>query len=607
MLRVERNDIRLNSWRKRTDKFKPKSFYLIFDLHFGGESLGKWVICAAWPYVNAFPHLGTLIACVISPDVVARYLRLKGEDVVFVSGSDEHGTPIEVEARKLGIEPKKLTDELHSYVSLLFEKFKISYDNYTRTENPIHIRFVQEFFMKIYENGYIYDENVSLPFCTKCEIFLPDRFIEGTCPYCGYEKARGDQCDNCGRLLDPLDLINPKCVFCGSKPTVKVTRHWFFDLTKLSEKLHNFVMNHEHFPPSVKDYCNAWFREGLKPRAVTRDNAWGIPAPFPGANEKTIYVWFEALLGYLSATLEYFTSRGEAERWKDYWLNKDCKTVFFIGKDNIPFHAIILPAMLMASGEHYVLPWQISSIEFLMFEGQAFSKSRGIGVWADEALEICPPDYWRFTLILLRPEVRDLNFTWKDFYRIVNSELNDNIGNFIHRTLSFIYRYFGGEVPSPSKLNVEDEEFKKTVESAPKRIGLQIEKMRLRLAAEALLEFSSKCNQYLNLKEPWRRIKSNLEDSSTTLWLTANAVKALSILMEPFMPDASEEVWRLLGLEGSVHSAKWFEAASFNLKPGHKIRKPKPIFKKLPINFVETVEKQLLEVRSKLKRPKLAK
>jgi len=568
--------------------------------------VGRWVICGAWPYVNAIPHLGTLIACVLSPDVVARYLRLKGEDVVFVSGSDEHGTPIEVEARRKNVQPKTLTDELHSYVVELFKRFGISYDNYTRTENPVHIKFVQEFFMKLYNNGYIYEKTVRLPYCPNCQIFLPDRFIEGRCPYCGYEGARGDQCENCGRLLDPLDLVDPYCVFCGSKPEVRETKHWFFDLPKLTEKLNAFIEGHPRFSDSIKSYCRSWIKEGLKPRAITRDNKWGIPAPFPGAEGKTIYVWFEALLGYLSATLQYFMSRGEPDKWKEYWLNSETKTVFFIGKDNIPFHAIILPAMLMASGEEYVLPWQISAIEFLMFEGQAFSKSRGVGVWLDEALEILEPDYWRFALLMMRPEVRDLNFTWRDFHRIINSELNDNLGNFVHRTLTFIYRSFNATVPEPYRLSDVDREFIDRIKHAPIRIGELIERMRLKLAIEALLDISRYGNQYLNIKEPWRKVREDISDAATTLWIAANAVRSIAILMEPFMPFSAEKLWKMLNLSGSVHEAKWSDAGELGLEPGHKICKPRPLFKKLPDDFPERIRAEIIEIRRRLKRPPLA-
>ena len=311
--------------------------------------LGKVLVTCAWPYVNYMPHLGTLVQ-VLSADVVARYYRLKGEDVVMVSGSDEHGTPIEVEAVRLGISPKQLTDKIHAKVVELFKKWGFSFDNYTRTENPIHKEFVQAYQMKIYNNGYIFTQETEMLYCEKCSRFLPDRFVEGKCPYCGYETARGDQCDACGRLLEPTFLIEPYCTICKSKPIIKKTKQWYFDLPKFSEKLNDYINNNKELPTNARNFSLNLIKEGLKPRAMTRDVNWGIPAPFPGAEGKTFYVWFENVLGYISATVEYFRNRGEPEKWKEYWFNKEAKTLYFVGKDNIPFHVIIFPALLLASG-----------------------------------------------------------------------------------------------------------------------------------------------------------------------------------------------------------------------------------------------------------------
>jgi len=322
--------------------------------------------------------------------------------VVYVTGSDEHGTPIEVEAVRLNIPPKQLTDRNHAKVVDLFERWGIAFSNYTRTENPIHKEFVHNFLLKIYENGYIFTQETEQLYCPQCDRFLPDRFVEGTCPYCGYTNARGDQCDSCGNLLEPTDLLEPRCAICSSTPIKEKRKHWYFDLPKLSEKLRYYVKNNEHLPDNARNFSLNLLEEGLKPRPVTRDNKWGIPSPFPGSEDKTIYVWVEAVLGYLSATVEYFKRRGEEERWKEYWFDKKAKTLYFIGKDNIPFHTIILPALLLATHEDYNLPWTVHSIEFLMFDGQAFSKSRRIGIWIDEALELFPADYWRYALISIR-------------------------------------------------------------------------------------------------------------------------------------------------------------------------------------------------------------
>lgn len=570
--------------------------------------VAKWIVCSAWPYVNTVPHLGNMIGSILSADVFARFLRLRGEEVVFVSGSDEHGTPIEVEARKKGIEPRKLTDEVHAYVSELFRKWRISFDNYTRTESIVHHDFVKKFWLQVYNNGYVFTRKEVLPYCPRDEIFLPDRFIVGTCPYCGYPEAHGDQCDKCGRLLHPTELVNPRCVFCGSKPIFKETIHWFFDLPKLEGRVKEWLEKHEQFPDNVKNFSLGWVREGLKPRSITRDNKWGIPAPFPGAEGKTIYVWFDAVLGYISATKEWAEEiKGEPELWKRFWLNKDTRTIYFIGKDNIPFHAILFPAMLMASGEDYTLPYQIAATEYLMFEGEKFSKHRGIGVWIDEALEMFDADYWRWTLIRMRPEQKDTNFTWKEFYRIVNSELNDDIGNFVHRVLSFAYKNFNGIVPEPSTKTREDEKLWEDVVVAVEQAEKYFLDIKLKAASEQVLIIARRGNQYLNIREPWRKIKEDPEDAKTIIYIALNVAKTLAIVMEPFMPAKANELWSMLGLEGTVEDAGWNNAKELLLKPGHKINKPRPLFKKLPSDFLDKVNDLLLEARTKAKakRPKV--
>ena len=328
------------------------------------------MITSAWPYISVTPHLGNLVGSILSADVVARYYRLRGDDVIMVSGSDEHGTPIEVESIKQGVSPKELTDKNHAYVTELFQKWGASFDNYTRTESPVHKKFVQDLLMKIYDNGYIFSKEIQMLYCKHDNRYLPDRFVEGTCPNCNCTRARGDQCDMCGRLLEPTNLIDPYCVLCNNTPIVKATTHWYIDLSKLSSKLEKYLTDNQQLPVTAKNFSLNWIKEGLKPRAVTRDIAWGIPAPFPGAEGKTIYVWVEAVLGYLSATIEYSQNIGEPEKWRDFWLNKKAKTFYFVGKDNIPFHTIILPALLLASGEDYNLPWNVSVTEFLQFKGK---------------------------------------------------------------------------------------------------------------------------------------------------------------------------------------------------------------------------------------------
>jgi len=533
------------------------------------------------------PHLGNIVGSILSADVVARYYRLKGDQVVFISGSDEHGTPIEVEAVRLGIPPKKLTDKNHEKVVDLLKKWNISFDNYTRTESPVHKEFVQNHFLKIQNNGYIFTKETELLRCPKCDRFLPDRFVEGICPYCSSERARGDQCEDCGRLLETTKLIQPHCTICQTTPIIEKVTHWYFDLPSFTKQLQEYIENNKQLPENARNFSLNFLKEGLKPRAVTRDNKWGIPSPFLGSEAKTLYVWVEAVLGYVSATIEYFQKQGEKKKWREYWFDKDAKTLYFIGKDNIPFHTIIFPALLLAVREGYTLPWNVASTEFLQFEGQKFSKSRRIGVWIDEALQLFPVDYWRYSLLSIRPETKDTNFSWKVFIEKVNSDLNDTLGNFVHRTLSFINRSFDSAVPKPSKLDESDKRTLQSVRKRTEKIAQNLEEFKLQAALRAVMRFSHLGNKYLNEKEPWNTLKTNPQASANALYVAVQFVKALAITLEPFIPLTAEKLWRLLNLSGKVHEQAWSEA-TIPLQPGHKISKAEPLFHK-----IEATEEEL--------------
>ncbi|MGA2791230.1 MAG: methionine--tRNA ligase [Candidatus Bathyarchaeia archaeon] len=539
--------------------------------------MGKWIINSAWPYVNSVPHLGTFIH-LLSADVYTRYLRLKGEEVIAVTGSDEHGTPIEVEAVRKGVPPKQLTDEIHKQICNLLDVYNIRFDNYTRTENPVHIRYTQDLYRKVYANGYVYTENVNLPYCEKDQRFLPDRFVEGTCPHCGYEQARGDQCESCGRVLDPLELISPRCAFCSSTPTVKSSTHWFFDLPKFRDKLLTLVQENKQLPENARNFSLKWLEEGLKPRALTRDNKWGIPAPFPGAEGKTIYVWLEAVLGYVSASIEWAEKSGKPDAWKEFWFDKQTKNVHFIGKDNIPFHVIIFPSLLLATHDDYVLPWQVSSTEFILFEGQKFSKSKKVGVWIDEALKVAPAEYWRYILIAIRPEARDANFTWRDFEAHINSELNDVLGNFVHRTLTFVNNQFDSKIPEPHELDEKDEALKSRIESSPLKVGALFDQFQLRSALGEIIELARAGNQYLSEREPWHLIKKDKDKASTTLYFATQLVRSLSILISPVLPETAQHIRDQLNLAQEV---KWSDAGKLELEVGHTIGKATPLFHKI--------------------------
>ncbi|MDW8359477.1 MAG: methionine--tRNA ligase [Candidatus Caldarchaeum sp.] len=552
------------------------------------SELGKWVVCGAWPYINTVPHLGTLIGSELSADVFARYLRAVGEEVVFVSGSDEHGTPIEVEAARRGVDPREITDRNHELVVELFKKFSLSFDNYTRTHNPVHIGFTQNLFMKIYDNGYIYEEEISQLYCRNCGRFLPDRFVAGVCPSCGYQRARGDQCEACGKVLDPLDLVEPRCSICGEKPVVETSLHWFFDLPKFSERIGRWLVSNTALSEKVRNFSLSWVREGLKPRAVTRDNLWGIPAPFPNAQNKTIYVWFEAVLGYITATVEWAERRGEPGRWREFWLDPETKSAYFIGKDNIPFHTVILPALLMASGEPYILPHIVSATEYLTFEGRKFSKSQGVGIWLDQAIAMLEADVWRYYLVKIRPETGDSNFSYDGLQAVVNADLNDSLGNFVHRVLTFVSNYFDGKVPEPSALGDEDRAMLEAVERTFAEVRGLLAEVRERQALETAVQLAREGNVYLNRREPWKLVKSSREEAGAVLYTASQAVKALALLLHPFTPNTSERILAMLSEKPA--EALWTGDRPWLVSPGARIAKPTPLFEKLTDEKLESIK-----------------
>jgi methionyl-tRNA synthetase len=518
----------------------------------------------------------------LSADVYSRYLRLKGDQVVSVSGSDEHGTPIEVEAAKLGVSPKTLTDANHAAMLALLKQYMVELDNYTRTESPVHVSFSREFYMRLFSNGYVSTRSVPLPYCPRDERFLPDRFVEGVCPICGFDGARGDQCDNCGHLLEPTDLKSPRCVICGTAPVIKSSQHWIFELPKLSEQLAAYIDSSPQFPENARNFSRSWLAEGLKPRPLTRDNKWGIPAPFPGAEGKTIYVWMEAVLGYVSALKEWAIRRGTPEAFDEYWKSPDTKTVIFMGKDNIPFHTIIFPGLLMAAKDGYVLPWQVSSTEFILFEGQKFSKSKNIGVWMDQAARIADPEYWRFVLMAIRPQVKDANFGWAELDRLVNSDLNDVVGNYVHRTLTFVKNNFSSAVPEPGELGDAEETLLRFCKESSSRYIELMDGFDLKEALRQPVELARKGNEFISIREPWAQIKADRIAAATTMYVATQAVYSISLMLYPFMPKSSASLCVMLGLDDPVKVGLG-RLGTVALEPGHRLSSPKPLFSKIKV------------------------
>ncbi len=565
----------------------------------------KWVVTSAWPYVNAIPHLGNMIGSVLSADVFARFLRLKGDDVIFVSGSDAHGTPVAVAAKKQNTPAEELAMKNHNIIKKLFEQWNISYDNYTHTHNPTHIEFVQNFYLDVQKNGYVFEKEIESPYCEHDKLYLPDRFVEGICPHCKDDRARGDQCDNCQKLLTPLELIEPRCAICGKTPEIRNTKHWYMDFPKLQDRLAELIKNNDIIPPNARQVCLNSISEGLPERAITRDLEWGIPAKFKGAEEKTIYVWFEAVLGYVSAVKEWAEKIvNKPDKFDHFWKEPNTKAVYFIGKDNIIFHLIVFPGLLLAYNdnkkkkEKLVLPYNVSSTEFLMYENDKFSKSRGVGIWIDEALEIAPLDYWRFNLIYNRPEKSDTSFLWSEFDNNIKT-LNDNIGNFIHRTLTFINKQFKGTIPKKIEYDNIDKKFISNLNTISERIGILLQQFKLRKALREIVTFAKEGNVYLNDKAPWHLIRKNKESAGHVFNICAQAVYAFGILLAPFIPETSENILEYLNINVKVNQISWDSINEDSIKTGQKIKTPKPLFQKLDIIEMQENLQKIREVKER--------
>jgi len=572
-------------------------------LNFSNKNKEKWVVTSAWPYINAIPHLGNMIGSTLSADVFARFLRLRGDEVVFVSGSDSHGTPVAIEARKLNVSTEELAIKNHEIIKNLFKRWNLSYDNYTITHNPIHINFVQNFYLDVQKNGFIFEREIESLYCERDDFFLPDRFVEGECPHCSFEDARGDQCDNCQKLLTPLDLKRPRCAICGDTPVIRKTKHWYLDFPKLQDKLAELIKNNDIIPQNARQMCLNSLSEGIPERAITRDLEWGIPAKFKGAEGKTIYVWFEAVLGYISAVKEWAEKIIKQPQKFDYfWKDKSTKTVFFIGKDNIIFHLIIFPGLLLgynkdkSEQEQFVLPYNVSSTEWLMYENSKFSKSRGIGIWIDDALELAPVDYWRFSLLYNRPETSDTSFLWSEFDNNIKA-LNDNIGNFIHRTLTFINKQFNSVIPERVETDEIDEKFLALIDSLGEKTEKRILKFKIRKAIREIVSFGKECNVYLNTKAPWHIIKTDRKAVGHVFNICAQAVHTFAILLNPFIPDTSEKILNFLNLNNS--NIKWQDISQNAIKTGHKVKNPEPLFQKLDVDELQEKLKNIKNNKEK--------
>ncbi|AHC14989.1 methionine--tRNA ligase [Salinispira pacifica] len=558
----------------------------------------KRLVTSALPYVNNIPHLGNLIQ-VLSADVFARFSRQKGYDTLYICGSDEYGTATETRAREEGMSPRELCDKNHAIHKDIYEWFNINFDHYGRTSTEFQTRIVQDIFTKVYNNGYINQHTIKQLYSEKSEMFLADRYVKGECPHCHYDDARGDQCEHCGKLLDPEHLINPVSIMDNSTPVLKETTHLYLDLPKVLPLLQEWMdeaSERGKWARNAVQMTQAWIRDGLKERAITRDLKWGIPVPLEGFEDKVFYVWFDAPIGYISISAEYAAKSGDPDGWKEWWLNPDEVELFqFIGKDNIPFHTVIFPSSQLASGDDWTMLHHMSSSEYMNYEGGKFSKSKGIGVFGNDAKDTgIPADVWRFYIFYNRPETSDYVFTWKDFQEKTNKELIGNLANLVNRTLSFSVRFFDGKLPVPDLNNSDSSVFWKEVTRLEQEITTHLEWAQLRDAFRKIFALASYGNKVFQESEPWKLRESNPGEAQRILSDLAYLVRDLSILVRPYIPETAERIAAFLGMEAGAESADWSKLGSAAAVefPIPVISSPEILFKQLDGTHIEELRKR---------------
>jgi methionyl-tRNA synthetase len=555
----------------------------------------KILVTAALPYANGPLHVGHLAGAYMPADVFVRYQRLKGSDIIFICGSDEHGVPITIRADREKVTPQEIVDRYHFMMKASVQRVGILFDNYSRTSLPLHHKISQGIFLKLNEKGYVKEQEVRQYYCVPCRRFLPDRYIEGECPHCHHGDARGDQCEACGRWLEPEQLIAPRCKVCGSTPEMRGTKHWYFRLSEFQQRLQEWQATKPGWKSNVREFCAGWFGEGLTDRPITRDIDWGIPVPLPGAEGKVLYVWFDAPIGYISSTVEWAQNLGTPERWRDYWCDRQTRLIHFIGKDNIVFHAIVWPAVLMAHDE-FILPDNIPANEFLNIEGEKLSTSRNWAVWVDDYLESFAPDPLRYYLAANAPENKDSDFAWKDFQARNNGELADILGNLVNRSLSFIEKHFEAKVPDATELSGADQAILTAIGTSTSSIGSLLDEFQVRRAVSELMNLARIGNKYFNDSAPWTTLKQDRARCAATLYTIVQLELALAVLMDPFMPFSAARLWKMLNAPGSHRDRRWQDIPSLRLPSGHQLGVREILFLKIED---EVIAAQIAKLRQK--------
>ncbi len=515
---------------------------------------------------------------------------MQGHEVAMVSGSDAHGTPVTIAADQQGVGPESIVDKFQKEFLETWDRLGISFDLFTSTHTENHTQVTQDMFLRMLDRGYLYKDTMRQPYCLTDERFLPDRYVEGRCPNCGNEGARGDQCDRCGTTLDPEELIGLTCKMCGSEPEIRETEHFFIRLSAFEDRLLEWVSQKDHFKPNVKNFTIGFVEGGLKDRAITRDLDWGIPVPVEGYEDKRIYVWFEAVIGYLSATKEWAQRSGDADKWKDFW-QKDSRAYYFMGKDNIPFHTVIWPSMLMACGD-LNLPYDVPANEYVNLEREQVSTSRDWAVWMPDYLDRYDVDSIRYMLASIMPETSDSDFNWAEFVRRNNDELVATFGNLVHRVLTMAGRNFDHTTPDPGDLDEESKELLEEAGRGFEAVSSELERCRFRNALQSAMGIARSANRYLDSKAPWQAVRTDKDDAARTLWTAMTVINCLKTALFPFMPETSEKLHGMLGLDGSAEAEGW----SWNreaLAPGSALPRPKRLFTKLDDSIIEEERSRL--------------
>ena len=555
------------------------------------NKFNRYCVTTALPYANGPVHIGHLAGVYVPADIYVRYLRMMNEDVLFIGGSDEHGVPITIKARNEGLTPQDIVDRYHAIIKQAFQDLGISFDIYSRTSSKIHAETASAFFKDLYEKGKFVEKTSQQYYDEETKTFLADRYITGTCPHCGNEKAYGDQCEACGTSLSATDLINPKSTLSGQEPQLKETKHWYLPLEEYETFMREWILDsHKEWKTNVYGQCKSWIDQGLQARAVTRDLDWGVKVPIEGADGKVLYVWFDAPIGYISNTKELYP-----ENWEKWWKEKDTKLVHFIGKDNIVFHCIIFPAMLKAEGS-YILPENVPANEFLNLEGDKISTSRNWAVWLHEYLKDFPgkQDVLKYVLCANAPETKDNDFTWKDFQTRNNSELVAIFGNFVNRTIVLTHKYFEGKVPQRGKLNELDIQTIEQIKQYPEKIGRSIEQYRFREALNELMNLARLGNKYLTENEPWKTIKTDSERTATVLNISLQICANLALLSEPFLPFTAEKLRGMLNQD----KAFWYEAGNSEiLEEGKQINPAQLLFEQIDDKQIEAQLEKLQQTK----------